>query len=130
MHFVEHYLVAAILFVVIDGIWLRFVAKQLYERELKGLLATKANLPAAVVFYLIYIVGIVYFALTPALQAHDALYAFGRGALLGLLMYATYDLTNLATLKSWPAKLSAIDITWGAFVTGIVTVLTYGVFHL
>lgn len=129
MKFVEHYLVAAALFVACDAVWLKFVANRFYKQQLGGLLLARPSFPPAVIFYLLYILGIVIFALDPALGQGSFGYALGHGALLGLLMYATYDLTNQATLKHWPAKLTVVDMTWGTFVTTVVTALTFVIFH-
>lgn len=128
MHFLEHYLVAAGLFVLIDSLWLKFVANTIYKQALQGLLRDKPNVPAAAVFYLIYMLGVIVFAVNPALAKDSVGDVAWRGALLGLVMYATYDLTNLSTLKNWPAKLSIIDMGWGTFVTCLVSVLTVVIF--
>ncbi|MEK7594820.1 MAG: DUF2177 family protein [Patescibacteria group bacterium] len=125
MEFLKHYLVAAAVFVALDAVWLKFVANSFYKRELGGLLAKKPNFVAAAVFYLLYIVGIIVFVVNPALDGESAAWALGHGALLGLLMYATYDLTNHATLKNWPAKITYVDMAWGTFATATVSTITY-----
>ncbi len=122
-------LVAGI-FVAIDAIWLIVVAKKFYQEQLGNLLRPKAKLLPAVVFYLLYVIGLVVFALQPALAlaaegAGKWLDAAWRGGLLGLMMYATYDLTNYATLKNWPAKVVYVDMAWGAFVTGLTATIAY-----
>ncbi len=129
MKFVEHYLVAGGLFLAFDAVWIKFVANEFYKAQLGSLLATKPRFGPAVVFYLLYIAGIVIFALDPALVQASFSYALGHGALLGLLMYATYDLTNQATLKRWPAAVTYVDMTWGTVVTAVVTVLTFLIFN-
>ncbi|HRF28334.1 MAG TPA: DUF2177 family protein [Candidatus Saccharibacteria bacterium] len=112
---------------VIDGIWLGVIAKQLYRSELGKLLLEKPNMVAAVAFYVIYVVGILMFAVNPALEKDSWQYALGYGALFGFVAYATYDLTNLATLKDWPVKIVIIDMIWGALLTGVVSVVTFWV---
>lgn len=125
MDFLGHYIVAAAIFVAMDAVWLKFVANSFYKKHLGGLLAKKPNFVAAAAFYLLYIVGIIVFAVNPALDEESAVYALLHGALLGLLMYATYDLTNHATLKNWPAKITYVDMAWGTFATALVSTLTY-----
>lgn len=128
MQFIEHFLAAASLFVVIDGLWLK-TAKPFYEKQIGDLLKPKPDLLAAAIFYILYMIGVLVFALDPALGRNSFSYAIGRGALLGLLMYATYDLTNRATLKRWPAKLVLVDMVWGAFITAAVTTLSFVIFR-
>jgi uncharacterized membrane protein len=100
-----------------------------YRRQIGDLLADKPNLGYAVVFYVIYIAGIVFFALTPALDGGSWLSAVGYGAALGTFAYATYDLTNAATLKTWPWQLIVVDILWGAALTALATLAGWLVFH-
>jgi uncharacterized membrane protein len=83
------------------------------------------NWPAAIIFYLIFIVGILVFAVLPALEAKTAVKALTLGALFGFMAYATYDLTNLATLKNWPLTLTLIDMAWGAILSGSVATVSY-----
>ncbi len=110
---------------LIDWIWLGFVAKKLYYAEIGKLLLEKPFMPAALLFYVLYVVGIVVFAVNPAIEKQSWQYALGYGALFGFLAYATYDLTNWATLKGWSAKIVVIDMLWGAFLTGAVAALTF-----
>ena len=127
--FLIRYLVAGLIFAAIDAVWLTVVANRFYKRHLGDLLLSKPNLVAAVLFYLIYIAGVVVFALTPALDRQSWLLALGYGALLGLFAYATYDLTNLATLKGFPLIVVIVDIVWGVALTGGVTALAYAFLH-
>lgn len=110
---------------VIDALWLGVVANKLYKDELGNLLLEKPNMVAAVLFYIIFVIGIVVFAVLPAAQAGDWKVALGLGSLLGLVSYATYDLTNLATLKGFPVKIVIIDLIWGAALTATVATVTY-----
>lgn len=113
------YALAAAVFLVLDAIWLSLMASRLYRPAIGHLMAEQVSLPPAVLFYLLYVAGIVVFAVLPALGARrPVLAALGLGALLGLLAYATYDLTNQATLKQWPWYVTVVDLAWGAFVTG------------
>ncbi len=112
-------------FFAIDLIWLGVVARGLYRRQLGGLMADSPNWPVAVLFYLLYIVGIVVFAIIPGWREASMVHALGMGALFGFLAYATYDLTNLATLRDWPAMLAVVDITWGTVLTGTTATIGY-----
>jgi len=119
------YLVAVFIFFVVDMIWLGIIAKNLYRNNLKGLLRDKPNWTAAVVFYLLFIVGIIVFAVAPAIRNDSLLTAVLYGGLFGFFTYATYDLTNYATLKDWPFNIVVIDIVWGMVLTGTVSTLSY-----
>ena len=122
------FLVVAAAFAIIDAIWLKTM-NPFYRRQIGDLLADKPNLGYAVVFYVIYIAGIVFFALRPALDGGSWLSAAGYGAALGAFAYATYDLTNAATLKTWPWQLIVVDILWGAVLTALATLAGWLVFH-
>ena len=111
------FLVVAAAFAVIDAVWLKSM-NPFYRSQIGDLLADKPHLGYAVVFYVMYIAGIVFFALRPALDGGSWLTAVGYGAALGAFAYATYDLTNAATLKKWPLQLIVVDILWGAVLTG------------
>lgn len=128
MEYLLQFLAAAGIFVFIDAIWLKFIAKAFYQKHLGSMLRKKPDFFAAAAFYLIYILGIVVFALSPALREQSALWALGLGALLGLTMYATYDLTNQSTLKQWPRIVTIVDLAWGTSITAVVTFLTYLIF--
>jgi len=123
--FIIRFLTAGVIFAVIDSIWLSLVANKFYKDQIGNLLLEKPNLIAAVLFYVIFLVGLIVFVLNPALLAHDWKVALGLGALLGFVAYSTYDLTNLATLKDFPAKLVVVDLIWGTFVTSSVSVIAY-----
>lgn len=105
-------------FLVIDFLWLGVAAKRFYAAQLGPLLRAHFNLPAVGAFYLVYVAGIVYFAVMPALAEGSLATAALNGALLGLLAYGTYDMTNLATLKGWPLAMSLVDMAWGSCLTG------------
>ncbi|QHN43043.1 DUF2177 family protein [Candidatus Mycosynbacter amalyticus] len=107
---------------ILDYIWLGFIAKKLYYAEMGKLLLDKPNMGAALAFYLIYVVGVLVFVINPALAKESWQYALGIGALFGLVAYATYDLTNLATMKDFPLKIVIIDLAWGMLITAAVSV--------
>ncbi len=113
---------AAITFFVLDIAWLRVVMGPLYRAELGELIRAQPLIGPSVVFYLLYVVGIVVFAIMPAVDSTSLLRAGLLGGFLGLLSYGTYDLTNLATLKAWPLNLAILDIAWGAFVSAVAAV--------
>jgi uncharacterized membrane protein len=129
MHFLEHYLTVAIIFVVIDAIWIAGIANKFYKSQMKSLLLAKPKFGPAVLFYALYIWGILYFVLEPALAAGSWSYLLKHAVLFGLVMYATYDLTNHSTLKNWPAKVTVVDMLWGTFVTTAVSSVAFAIFR-
>ena len=112
-------------FFAIDMVWLGLVAKDFYNKQIGKLLTENVIWSAAIVFYLVYIAGIMYFAVLPAVEKESMAKAVINGALLGGLAYATYDLTNLATLKGWPFTIVIVDIIWGMVLTGLVALASY-----
>ncbi|MEI2714422.1 MAG: DUF2177 family protein [Nocardioides sp.] len=121
------YVVAAIAFCVIDFLWLTTFAKPLYDKHLGHLLAERPNVAAAVVFYAIFLAGLVYFVIHPAVDAGSWQRALLVGAFFGLVTYATWDLTNLSVLKDFPVAIVPIDLAWGAFLAASVSTVTYAV---
>ena len=117
MRYLMAYLGAGLTMAVLDAIWLTTMSGRLYRPVLGDILADKPNMGAAVVFYLIYVFGIVFLAILPALREESLTRAMIGGAVLGLVAYATYDLTNQATLNVWATHLTLIDLAWGAFLT-------------
>lgn len=118
------YLLTIPAFFLIDIVWLSLVASNFYKSQI-GFLLGPVNWPAAIIFYLIYIVGIIIFAVYPALQAGSFGKAILLGALFGFFAYATYDLTNLATLKDWPILITIVDLIWGTVLTSSVAASSY-----
>ncbi|MDD2458226.1 MAG: DUF2177 family protein [Eubacteriales bacterium] len=123
MQFIKHYLVALVVFTLIDLVWLLFISRKLYQEKIGHLMAEKPNLPAAAIFYLLFIAAMVFFVISPAVARQSILYALGAGAFFGLVTYATYDLTNLATLRDWPVSITIIDLIWGTFITSSTSAL-------
>lgn len=121
--------VAATVMGVLDAVWLGTVAKQFYYGELGAVLLKKPNMKAAVLFYIIYVVGTVVFVTMPALKEGSLAYAAGFGALFGFVAYATYDLTNLATMKGFKTKVAVVDMIWGAALTSVVASVTFLIVH-
>lgn len=124
MSFLKLYVVALCLFIVMDFLWLGLIAKDMYRHELGFLLAKQFKMIPALLFYFLYIAGLVFFCINPALNKHSSLLALAYGAFFGLIAYATYDLTNLATLNNWPTKVVIIDLCWGVAITSGVCFLT------
>jgi uncharacterized membrane protein len=123
--FLKLYLIALPVFFVIDMVWLALVAKGFYAKQIGFLMKPDINWAAAIIFYLLFIVGLVQFVITPALEKNSWMHALLFGALFGLITYATYDLTNLATLKDWPILVTIVDLIWGAVLAAAVSSITY-----
>jgi uncharacterized membrane protein len=114
-------------FLAIDVVWISLTASRFYKKHLGDLLADQPNLGAALVFYVLFIAGLQVFAIQPGLQAGSLARAAALGGFLGMLCYATYDLTNYATLKGWPLIVVVVDIAWGTFLAAAVSCVGYGV---
>jgi uncharacterized membrane protein len=114
------YLLTIPVFFVIDMIWLGYVSRNFYKTQLHHLLSPEVNWTAAFLFYFIYIVGIIFFAVRPGLEAESLIRTCLLGALFGFFTYATYDLTNLATLRNWPITVVIVDIAWGTLLCTLV----------
>ena len=119
------YLLTVPVFFLIDMVWLGFVARNFYKEQLHSLLSPQVNWTAALLFYFIYIAGILFFAVRPGLEASSLARACLYGALFGFFTYATYDLTNLATLRDWPVLVSVVDIGWGTLLCTLVSGAAY-----
>jgi uncharacterized membrane protein len=123
------YIGVLITLAILDSIWL-FTMGGHYRQWLNGLFASSFNFTPAVIFYLIYAAGVVFFVISPAVRAAMELRTvFFTGAFLGLVAYATYDLTNHATLKGWPLTVTLVDIVWGTLLTGIASVIVVAVYN-
>lgn len=123
--FIKIYLTAFVAFFAIDLIWLGVVAKNIYSRYLGFIMKETPNWGAAMGFYLLYIIGLVFFVISPALEKGSWQYALFAGMFFGFITYATYDLTNYATLKDWPGIITLIDLIWGSVLGGSVSIITY-----
>lgn len=123
--FLKLYCIALPIFFGMDMVWLGVAAKNFYAKQIGFLMTPKVNWTAAILFYLLFLVGLVVFVIAPAVEKHSWMRALLFGALFGLVTYATYDLTNLATLKDWPLALTVVDLIWGMALAGAVSVGTY-----
>ncbi|HVK42821.1 MAG TPA: DUF2177 family protein [Phenylobacterium sp.] len=118
LKYIAAYLGAGLAFALIDAVWLTTVGPRLYRPALEEILADRFRLPSAIAFYLVFIAGILMLAILPAVREGGGwTRALANGAMLGFTAYATYDLTNQATLKVWPLKVTLADIGWGTFLT-------------
>lgn len=123
--FIKLYAIAFPVFLAIDMVWLGLVAKNFYRDQIGNLMKPDVNWAAAIIFYLIFIVGLVVFVISPAVEKGSWMHAVLFGALFGLVCYATYDLTNLAVAKDWPLLVTIVDLAWGAVLASSVSVVTY-----
>ena len=120
-YYFKLYLATFIAFLAIDMVWLGLVARTFYRKHLGFLLAPTTNWIAALIFYLLFILGILVFVVVPGLQDHSLRTTLLRAALFGLVTYATYDLTNLATVKNWPLLITVVDLAWGTVLSMAVS---------
>jgi len=123
--FLKLYCIALPIFFCLDMVWLGVAARNFYTKQIGSLMAPKVNWLAAILFYLLFLAGLVVFVIAPAVETDSWARALVLGALFGLITYATYDLTNLATLKDWPLALTMVDLIWGAVLAGSVSIATY-----
>jgi uncharacterized membrane protein len=123
--FIKLFLIALPVFFVIDIIWLVLIAKKFYQEQIGFLMKPEINWFAAIIFYLLFIAGLVVFVIAPAVEKHSWVHALIFGALFGLITYATYDLTNLATLKDWPILVTVVDLIWGTVLASSISLITY-----
>ncbi|KKQ39667.1 MAG: hypothetical protein US58_C0030G0008 [Candidatus Magasanikbacteria bacterium GW2011_GWA2_37_8] len=123
--FIKLYAIALPIFFAIDMIWLRLIAKNFYQSQIGALIRPDVNWIAAIIFYLIFVAGLVVFVIMPAVDKGIWTQTLFLGALFGLVCYATYDLTNLAVAKNWPLLVTIIDLIWGAVLAALVSTATY-----
>lgn len=119
------YLTTLVVFFLVDIIWLGFISKNLYKNYLGHLMASEVNWYAGIIFYLLFIAGLIFFVINPALSKQSLMYAIAAGGFFGLIAYGTYDLTNLATIKDWPVNITIIDLIWGTFLNAATSGITY-----
>ena len=123
--FIKLFFIALPVFFVIDMVWLVVVAKNFYQKQIGFLMKPDINWLAAIIFYLLFIAGLVTFVISPAVEKQSWVHALIFGALFGLITYATYDLTNLATLKDWPLMVTIVDLIWGTVLAASISVVTF-----
>lgn len=125
MSFLVAYVTVLVVFGAIDAAWLTFMGPIVYRPALAEILLPNLRLAPAIAFYLMYPIGVVVFAINPALRAGSLVSAFSLALLFGALAYATYDLTNYATLRHWTAQITLLDITYGALASGVAAVAAF-----
>ena len=125
MENIKTFLVAFAVFLGIDMLWLTVIASKFYKSQIGHLMADKAKLLPAAIFYIIFIAAMVYFVITPALEHQNMTQLLLSAAIFGFVTYATYDLTNMATLKDWPLLVTVVDLAWGTFISLAVSLITY-----
>jgi uncharacterized membrane protein len=119
------YIVALLIFLALDAIWLTTMGKPFYAAELGALLREKPDFVSAFGFYLLFIAGLLVFVINPSLASGKLAHAVIFGAFFGLVTYATYDMTNLATIKGFTTRVAVVDMIWGAFLSSTVSALTF-----
>lgn len=123
--FIKLFAIALPVFFAIDIVWIGFVAKDFYRQQIGYLLRSDVNWAAAIIFYLVFMAGLVFFVIAPAMEKGSWTYALLAGAFFGFVCYATYDLTSLATTKDWPLLVTIVDLAWGAVLVASVSSITY-----
>ena len=123
--FTKLYIIALPILFAIDMLWLGVISKDFYRAQIGSLMKDNINWAAAIIFYLIFIAGLVLFVILPAVEKNSWTHALLFGAFFGLICYATYDLTNLAIAKDWPLLVTIVDMVWGAVLAASVSVATY-----
>ena len=125
MEHIKTFLIAFAVFLGIDMLWLTVIAQKFYKAQIGHLMADKARLLPAAIFYVLFIAAMAYFVIAPALEHQNLSRLILSAAIFGLVTYATYDLTNMATLKDWPVLVTVVDLAWGTFISLAVSVITY-----
>lgn len=124
-YYLKLYFATLIAFFAVDMVWLGLVARTFYRKYLGYLMAPSPNWVAAILFYLLFVVGVLVFVVLPGLEAGSLRTTLLRAALFGLVTYATYDLTNLATVKDWPLLVTIVDLIWGTILSVLVSLAGY-----
>ncbi len=125
MENLKTFLTAFAVFLGIDMLWLTVIAQKFYKSQIGHLMADKARIIPAVIFYLLFVSAMVYFVIVPALEHQNLTRLILSAAIFGLVTYATYDLTNMATLRDWPLLVTVVDLAWGTFISLAVSLITY-----
>jgi uncharacterized membrane protein len=123
--FLKSFFIALPFFFGIDLLWTGFLAKNFYRDHLGFLMKTNINWVASLIFYLLFIIGLVLFVIQPSIEKHSWLHALLFGSIFGLVTYSTFDLTNLAIIENWPVIVTIIDLIWGTVISAIVSLITY-----
>jgi uncharacterized membrane protein len=127
--FIKLFIIALPVLFLIDMVWLLLVARKFYSEKIGFLMKPDVNYIAVIIFYLVFIAGLVSFVIAPATEKQSWTHALLYGIFFGLVTYATYDLTNLATIKDWPTTVTIVDLVWGMMLSGSVSLVTYLIFQ-
>jgi uncharacterized membrane protein len=127
--FIKLFIIALPAFLLIDMVWLVLVAKKFYNEQLGFLMKPDVNLTAVIIFYLLFVGGLVTFVIAPAVEKHSWTHALIYGIFFGIVTYATYDLTNMATIRDWPLVVTIVDLVWGMVVASSVSLLTFLIYQ-
>lgn len=125
INFTKIYFIALPILIGLDALWLGFVARGFYKKHIGFLMRPDFNIGLALLFYLLYIAGLIFFVIAPGLDKSTILQIFLKGAFFGLIAYATYDLTSGAIIKDWPGIVTVVDIAWGAFASGVISSVVF-----
>jgi uncharacterized membrane protein len=120
-YYLKLYFATLIIFFAVDMVWLGLIASTFYKKHLGFLMAPEVNWAAALIFYALFIVGVLVFVVVPGIKENDLPVMLLKAAFFGLITYATYDLTNLATVKNWPLIITIVDLIWGMVLTTLVS---------
>lgn len=120
-YYLKLYFATLAVFFAVDMLWLGFVARTFYKKQLGFLMAADVNWYAAIIFYLLFIAGILVFVVVPGIRENNLGLTLLKAAFFGLITYATYDLTNLATVKDWPLAVTLVDLAWGTLLSTVVS---------
>lgn len=128
MEYVAAYAASLLIFLIIDVLWIKTVMRPIFERSIGHMMLEDPKIGPAAAFFVVYLAGVTFFAVIPAVEAGSWSVAALHGMFLGVLAYGTYDATNFATLKGWTLKMSAIDTAWGGFISAIAATAGYLVY--
>ena len=128
--YIKAYFITFIIFFIIDLLWLGILAKKLYRKQIGFLLKDNFNMPVAIIFYMVFVVGLLFFVINRAIAINSWQYALFAGMFFGFITYSTYDITNLATLKNWPIGITIIDILWGSILCGATSIISYKILNV
>ncbi len=125
LKWVFRYGIVFAVFLIIDMVWLLFISRKFYAQQLGYLMRDPVRFGPALIFYALFVVGMLFFVISPAMEKNSLVYAILAGALYGLMTYATYDLTNLATIKDWPVAITIVDLIWGTTLSTLVSTIGF-----
>ena len=125
VEYLKIYLVSLVIFLGVDFFWLGFIARKLYRNQIGFLLKETFSMGVALIFYVIFVAGLIFFVINKAVEINSWQYALFAGMFYGFITYSTYDLTNLSTIKDWPIFLTVVDILWGTVLCGLTSFLSY-----